>query len=1110
MGAFDRLIEQIDAFIRKYYKNQLVKGILLFSAFALTCFLLVNLLEYFGRFNSTVRAVLFFSALAFILYLFVYYFVIPLAKLTSFGKRINREQASIIIGDFFPNVKDSLLNTLQLEAASRDQKQYDLLLASVEQKSNQLSAVPFTSAIDISENRKYLKYVLPVVLIVLAIAVFAPSFYKEGTERLVNYNTHYAIPAPFEFVLENDGLKVEEGEAVHLSLRLDAKKNEPLPDKVFVHSDQGVFLMEQSTKNKRTYTFPKVTKDMSFYFSANGFESESYAIDVVGKASFVKFNAELMYPAYLGLKNEVVENVADLLVPEGTVVKYDMLTKNAKRLEIGVGDSIQMFEEKGVNFSTKVFHDEKVSFALVSQELGNKEKVCYTIEVIKDAYPKLNIVREVDSMDINKVSFNGSAKDDIGILEVAFVYIIEGKEGIKKTQRTVVPGIGLTEGIIDISFDFSELNLQPEDRVSYYLEVLDNDKVNGSKRTKSTMYTLAIPSKEELKQERQEDLNKANRAMEEAMKKVEDFQKSVNDLKKNLLNNKASDWNKKQRLEDVKKQQRSLEKMLENLKKDLEDSWEKKEKFSEEELELMEKQELIDELLNELMDDELKDLLEELEELLERQQENGQKEVTEEVEKSAEELNKELDRALEQLKQLQVNEKLNDIEESLKKLADDMKELSESEKDATESLKEQKELEESFDDLMKEYEETLKENDDLKRPLDMENLEEDEEDVKEELSESEENLSNNKSSKSKENQKGASDKMKEMAAKINGMQMQSQQEQNQEDYEFLRACLESLVDLSLSQEQNMNRFATMDSSDPDYINVGREQRKIMDDAEPLKDSLEALAMRNPKIAKFIDKELRDVERNYANLLEDIDERKVSSLIVKQQYVMTSYNNLALLFNESLEQMQQNMQMQSEEGGNGSCNKPGGQGKGSSGNSSMESMKEMLKKQLESMKKGMSPGGKKPGDKQGSSPIPLGAQQAAQMAAQQSEIRRRLEEMKNELNKGGKREGDVLNPLLEELEKQQEELINKQWNQELVNRQQEILTRMLESENALKERGVDDQRESEEGKNEEKGNPIDFLEYKKLKEKQLELLRSLNPILERYYKDRASEYFNRVN
>lgn len=322
--------------------------------------------------------------------------------------------------------------------------------------------------------------------------------------------------------------------------------------------------------------------------------------------------------------------------------------------------------------------------------------------------------------------------------------------------------------------------------------------------------------------------------------------------------------------------------------------------------------------------------------------------------------------------------------------------------------------------------------------------------------------------------------------------------------------LESLVNLSLTQEDNMYAFDNTRSNDPNYIENGRMQRKIIDDAVPVMDSLEALAMRNPKIAKFIDQELKVINDNYDLVLEDIDERRVQQLVVKQQYVMTSYNNLALLFNESLEQMQQDMQMQSKEGGDGSCNKPGGQGKGSSGENPMEGMKEMLKKQLESMKKGQNPGGNKPGDQQGSSPIPMGAQQAAQMAAQQSEIRRRLEELKNELNKQGEQEGDVLNPLLEELEKQREDLVNKRWNKEMIDRQEEILTRLLESENALKERGFDEQRESEEGKNEEKGNPIDFLEYKKLKEKQLELLRSLNPTLERYYKDRASEYFNRVN
>lgn len=557
MGAFDKLIEQIDAFIRKYYKNQLVKGVILFSVFALLSFLFVNLLEYFGRFNSTVRAVLFFGALGVIIYLFVYYFLIPLAKLFSFGKRISRDQASVIIGNFFPNVKDALLNTLQLEAASRNQKQYDLLLASVEQKSNQLSAVPFATAIDISENRKYLKYALPVFLVVLGLAVFAPSFYKEGTERLINYNTHYAIPAPFDFELLNDNLKVEEGSAFEVKLKLNAKDQEPLPDKVYIHSQLGVFLLEKSTKVESSYLFPKVMKDLSFYFSADGFESENYVIDVVGKASYSLFNAELVYPDYLGMKNETIENVADLVVPEGTNIIYNLKTKNAKQLEVTTPDSTYLFENSGVRFPYQVLQDQIIEFALVSNELGGKEENSFKLEVVKDAYPVLQVLREIDTVDVNKVHFTGKAKDDIGLREVAFVYQIERDGKVFLTERVKLPGIGSTEGLIDLDFDFSRLDLELDDKVSYYFEAVDNDAVHGSKRTKSTVFFLKVPSKDELEKERQEDLNKANSAMSDAMKKVDDFQKSVRDLKKNLMNKKSSDWNKKQNLESVKQQQQS-------------------------------------------------------------------------------------------------------------------------------------------------------------------------------------------------------------------------------------------------------------------------------------------------------------------------------------------------------------------------------------------------------------------------------------------------------------------------------------------------------------------------------------------------------------------------
>ncbi|MFT5779965.1 MAG: hypothetical protein ACI837_002925, partial [Crocinitomicaceae bacterium] len=48
MSAFDRLIDQVDTFIRKFYKNQMIKGIFLFVGVLLVTYLTVVTLEYFG------------------------------------------------------------------------------------------------------------------------------------------------------------------------------------------------------------------------------------------------------------------------------------------------------------------------------------------------------------------------------------------------------------------------------------------------------------------------------------------------------------------------------------------------------------------------------------------------------------------------------------------------------------------------------------------------------------------------------------------------------------------------------------------------------------------------------------------------------------------------------------------------------------------------------------------------------------------------------------------------------------------------------------------------------------------------------------------------------
>jgi hypothetical protein len=390
-----------------------------------------------------------------------------------------------------------------------------------------------------------------------------------------------------------------------------------------------------------------------------------------------------------------------------------------------------------------------------------------------------------------------------------------------------------------------------------------------------------------------------------------------------------------------------------------------------------------------------------------------------------------------------------------------------------------------------------------------------EQQISDDLKDSKESLNEGKDKQAGEKQKSAAEEMKELAEQLDKKQKAANKKQEEEDIDALRAILENLMTLSFDQEKLMFSFARVKTGDPAYLQYGRRQRRIIDDTKLVKDSLMALAKRQPKIATFIDKELQAIFSNHSLAIENIDDRNKRELNQHQQLTMTSYNNLALLLNEALESMQSKMKADQPAG---SCDNPG-KGRPKPGSSpSQGDMKEMLKKQLEQMQKGMKEGGKKPGEKPGEGlgkkpgqggqgGLGLGNKEIAKMAAEQTAIRQRLEELRSKLNKDGKGLGNKLNPLLKELEEQERSLINKNIDKETINRQKDILTRLLESEEALMERGFEEKRESKSGKDDNSGNKIRVDEYKKQKLNQLELLRSIDPAYHRYYKEKASQYFN---
>jgi hypothetical protein len=306
-----------------------------------------------------------------------------------------------------------------------------------------------------------------------------------------------------------------------------------------------------------------------------------------------------------------------------------------------------------------------------------------------------------------------------------------------------------------------------------------------------------------------------------------------------------------------------------------------------------------------------------------------------------------------------------------------------------------------------------------------------------------------------------------------------------EDIDDLRAIMQNLLTLSFDQEKLIEEFREVQQSDPRFVSLGQDQLKIRDDAKIVEDSLLSLAGRVFQIESFVTREVAEMNTHLDNGMDGIRERKKQEAMVSQQFAMTSMNNLALLLDDVLQQMQNAM---AESMGKGKKGKPNQM-------PSLSQQQEMLNQQIEELQKG---------NKQGREL----SEELAKLAAEQERLRNAFEEMQKMIDqeKGGQKPGEGIPEKMEETEM---DLVNKRLTQETIDRQREILTRMLEAEDALRERDMDEERKAETAKEYDKLRPKAFEDYFKMKEQEIELLRTVPPKLFPYYKKEVSEYFKRL-
>lgn len=1101
---FEILVEKVNGFIRKYYKNLILKGAIYSVSAIIVLFLLIDMIEYFAWSSTLFRTVLFYSFITITSFLLVFYILIPGVKILKIGKVLSPEEAAKIIGEHFPEVKDKLLNTLQLKKnieGQKDNEQLSLLLASIEQKSSALKPIPFSNAVDMKKNIRHLRYFLPPLFVLLIILFISPAFVTEPSERLINHRTFFEKPLPYKLVLENEKLEVLQRDDFILKVKAEG---EELPATVYLDDGYFQYKLIETKPGEYEHLFVGVAADSYFQIKTEDYKSQQYHLKVLPKPVIFSFEIELDYPDYLNVENETVVNSGDLVVPEGTNINWKIFTRDAEKVLFKKENALQYLDTEKENvfsYSEKAKSSFFYSMSASNEFVPFSDSMSFSVQVIPDEYPAITIEETSSEFIYDLTYIKGSISDDHGFYSFDFYYRNENKKEVWQNE-TIKIDKAIEKQFFNYSFNNSQYNLLPGESLEYFFEVRDNDAVNGFKRTKSASYFLRLPSEDEIEKSVNETSVQLKDEMNKTLKELEELNKKLAEAQLSLFQKKELNWMEKAQIQELFNQELELQKSIEQLneyKDHLKQMNEMVEKNTDPELQ--NKMQQLQELFEKMENKDLEKQLEELKKSLENIDKDKINDMLEKMKKDNEQLSDQLDQNLELYKQFEFEQKMQELIDDLQKLAEQQKELgtkTENKETAKEeSLKEQEKIKESFLEIEKEMKEADAMNDALEEPFDVDMDTTASEEINQEMDEASENLEKGKESKAGQNQKSAGQKMEKMAGDMSAMMQSAMQSRMGEDAEQTKKLLDNIMDLSFAQENLMSKFSETFVNDPANKQLTVVQKSLQDDFVIIEDSLAALSKRQVFIQPFILKESASVESYMQRAVTSMQEIKKGNALAEQQYAITSLNNLALMLEESLEQMQQSMQSSGEMKGKQQCPNPG---------NAPGSMSQMMQMQGQ-LNKGMN---KKSQEKglSGSEGLNGQSEELARMAAMQSEIRKMLQNYLDELESSGGN-GDALNKLIEEMKKSEDEIVNRKVTEQTLERQKDIEVRLLKSDKAQQEREKENRRESSEGKNRIRSNQNPDLEYNELTNGQEEILISSPVIMSQFYKELYQKYLYKI-
>jgi len=1152
---FSVIEAKLNDFIRKFYSNRIITGVLLFVLiFSVSVFTLF-MVEGFSFMQPSVKTILFYFALFLFLSVFVFFILIPVLKIFKLIPYLSYQEASDIISRYFNDSNGVLTNILQLN--SLDDSKSELLIAAINQKIDKISPWNFTTAIDFKRTTRFLMQSLTILGLLLVLSWAFSNRIRQGATRFMDYSTYYEKENPYTFSLLSDNLQCAAGEDFLVLVKIDGP--DVLRD-VYLSGEDFSVRMNSDSAGYYSYNLKNLNSNLDFHVNYSLYRSENFGIEVFQKPQVLRSSVQVLPPSYTKISSEEFENTGDLTVPFGSKIVWNYEISSVKNFQFFADSSKVDVSSK--NNEIRIEKTAKKSFdyhfVIDGENSYNQTSELFHVNLIPDYYPTIQVISAVDSTVANALYFSGHISDDYGFYSLNFVYFDPDEPKNLHFEK-----IDFNESLSQDFFfyyDFSNL----KKTISYYFEVRDNDNISGFKSSK-TSYSVYTAVSDQEKQNRIDNLQSSMvDKVEKAQSLLRELNNDLNDFQKSVAANKnLSEWEKKLKLDNLMNKQDKLKSLLEEISEDnkFKNAFENQ-LSSEENEELQKKQQQLQELWDQLLTDDIKKLMDEISELAKNLSEKTMRENVQDLKFDYNQISEQLDRNNTLMKMFNIENKLQNISNEMlnlsKDLSDVSKQLSEPNK-LSDAQKEQlsndlESIKQRFEQEKNNYKNLQNQNEELgENKLDIPQLEQKFEEIKNELNSESDKLnelfeqnktdknqksdlksekSNNKNSqkgdskldsndKNNQNNNGdesnksdsretksdnrqlqeqmqdTADDLEQMSSEMQGLQQQNGQKKNQENINDIRQILDNLLTLSFAQEDVMNTVKTGSN----YLGTSiPKQIEIKKDFSLVVDSIYALANREPSLGHTVYEKISDINSYLGKIEGELNENHKSDALRYQHNVLVGFNDLSLLFSEIQDQMQ-NQQSQSQSSSsqeNSSRNSSKNKKQMAERQQNMQqmknqqqSLKDMLQKMLQQLQKGDTPKN----------------QQLVQSLKQMEMLQQQLQQLQNQGGNTPKQQ-QLLNQMNQLMEDSKRDIVNRNINKSLIDRQNAIFNKLLDLETAEKQQEYDEKRESKQASDLQQQSKEDLkLKFKKFGTK--EFLNSPVLNLNLFYQNKYSEYLQNI-